>query len=153
MAKSKQRFAWTYDHAESTVKVVDSASDTDYTFEYSELPEEIADRVAVYGLGKVLQDRNSQVDADGKIAGMVKTYESLVSGQWKAERSVGARFLPAVIEAIATVKGCSVAAAQAAYRALDDAQRVVLKENLAEEIAKVEAKRAAAEDVDLDDLI
>ena len=109
--------------------------------------------VAVYGLGKVLQDRNSQVDADGKLDAMNKTYAALSGGQWKAERTVGARFLPPVIEAIGKRKGCSVAAAQAAYRALDEAQRQVLRENLAEDIAAIEQARKEASEVSLDDLI
>lgn len=133
--------------------MVDSVTEQEITWDFSELPTEIQQRVQVYGLGKVLQDRNSQVSADGKIDGMSKTFDSLSSGQWKAERTVGARFLPPVIEVIGKLKGCSVAAAQAAYRALSDDEKATLRDNLAEQIQEVEKARAAQDEVSLDDLI
>ena len=153
MAKAKQRFSWTYNHEAAIAKVIDSVTKNEALYSFAELPETIRDQVAVYGLGKVLQDRNSGVDADAKMDGMTKTYESLSSGQWKADKVMGARFLSPVIEAIGKRKGCSVSAAQAAYRALDDTQKIALKEALAEDIQAIVDARAAAEEVDVSDLL
>ena len=84
---------------------------------------------------------------------MAATFEMFTKGQFKSERTVGARFLPAIIEVIASLKGISVAAAQTAYRALDDAEKTALKSKFAEECAEIEAARSKASDVDLTDLI
>ena len=152
MAKAKQRFSWAYNHEDSTATVVDNQTEETEVYDFSSLPTMIQQRVQVYGLGKVLQDRNSQVSADGKLAGMTVTFKSLADGQWKAERSFGSRLLPAYIEAIVDAKGCSPAAAQKAYRALDDESKSALRLNLSDQIKAIEKARESAEEVELDDL-
>lgn len=153
MAKAKQGFSWAYNHDEMSVTVTDKSTEESVTYDASDLPQQISEQSLLYGIGKLLQDRNSQVAAAEKMPAFDRTWKQLCDGIWKAERTIGARFLPAIVEAIAKRKGCSVAAAQAAYRSLDDAQKAVLKENLAEDIAKIEEARAAQADVTLDDLI
>lgn len=151
--KAKQRFSWTYNHDRGQATVTDTIEDVTVTYDLTQLPDVIRERIEVYGLGKVLQDRNSGTPAANKITGMTETFKSLESGSWKAERTFGARLLPPVIEVIGKRKKCSVAAAQAAYRALDDAEKVALKEALVEEIQAVLEARATAEEIDLTDLI
>ena len=153
MAKAKQRFSWTYNHEAGTAEVKDNETESVELYDYNDLPETIRDQVAVYGLGKVLQDRNSGTAADEKLAGMTATYTSLAAGQWKAERTFGARLLPAIIEVIGKAKGCTVTQAQAAWRACDDAMKLALKEKFAEECLAIEEARKATDEVTLDDLV
>ena len=153
MAKAKQGYSWAYNHEAMKVVVTDKASEDNAAFLAEDLPEDIRDRALLYGIGKLLQDRNSQVAAADKMSAFGKTWDQLTDGTWKQERTFGARLLPAVVEAIAKRKGCSAAAAQKAYRALDDAAKQVIRENLAEDIKAIEAARAGASEVSLDDLI
>lgn len=151
--KSKLKYAWAYLTGKMAVTVKEKQTGAEKTFLWNDLPDDIQEAISLYGIGKVLQDRNSQVPAEQKMEAFDRTWEQLCNGIWKAERQVGARFLPAVIEVIAKRKDCSVAAAQAAYRALDEDQRTVLKSKLSKQIQEVEAARAAQTEVDLDDLI
>jgi hypothetical protein len=153
MAKAKQRYSWQRNADKGTATKVDSETEKSLTILGFELPKAIQAEIFVYGISKIIDDRLSQVAADLKLPEMSKLTEQFQAGEWKAERTAGARFLPTVIEAIAKIKGCSVAAAQAAYRGLDEEQRTVLKGNLAEQITAIEEAREKAAEVGLDDLL
>ena len=153
MAKAKQRFSWQRKANKGLAIKVDSETNTALEIDGTKFPTEIAAEIFVYGISKIIDDRLSQVAADLKMSQAKKLVEQFLAGDWKAERTAGARFLPTVVEAIAQIKGCSVASAQAAYRGLDDEQRIVLKGNLAETISAIEEARSKAAEVGLDDLL
>ena len=153
MAKAKQRFSWDRNATKGTATKVDTVAEAKFTFDGFDLPKVIQEEIFVYGLSKIIDDRLSQVHSDLKLDQARALFDQFKAGNWKAERTAGARFLPTVVEAIAQIKGCSVASAQAAYRGLDEEQRVVLKGNLAEKISAIEEARSKAAEVGLDDLL
>lgn len=153
MAKAKQRFSWERNATTGSAMKVDSQTEDQFEIRLGDLPEVIQQEVAVYGLSKIIDDRLSQVPADQKIPQAFLLKDQLIAGNWKAERTGGIHLLPLVIDAIMLAKGCKAAAAQAAYRLLDDEQRIVLKSNLAESISAIAEARKAATVVELDDLL
>jgi len=153
MAKAKQRFSWLRNATARLATKIDSLTKQEIVIDGNELPEVIQEEIFVYGLSKIVDDRLSQVPADLKLAETVRLYEQLKAGNWKAERTGGIHLLPLVIEAIMAAKGCKAAAAQGAYRLLDDEQRIVLKANLAESMSAIAEARKEADEVELDDLL
>ena len=154
MAKAKQRFTWDRNATNGIARKADTATGETFTTALDRFPEVIQEEIAVYGLTKIFDDRGSQVPADEKIAFCQALQTQMEAGNWKAERTGGIHLLPLVIEAIMEAKGWKVAKAQAAYRKLDDEQRVVLKTNLAESMAEIaEARKADETEEDLDDLL
>ena len=110
--------------------------------------------MTIYGLTKILDDRGSQVPADLKIEYCQVLVAQMEAGNWKAERTGGIHLLPLIIEAIMEAKGWKVAKSQEAYRKLDDAQRLVLKESLSARMLKIaDARKADESEETLDDLL
>ncbi len=153
MAKAKQRFTWDRNATKGSAVKEDTATGEKFLTTLDSFPDVIQDEIAVYGLSKIFDDRGSQVPADEKIAFCAVLQTQMEAGNWKAERTGGIHLLPLVIEAIIEKKGCTVTQAQGAYRALDEEQRIVLKTNLAEEMAGIAEARKAADEVELDDLL
>ena len=153
MKKAKQRFSWERNATTGIAIKVDGETKETLEINPSEFPEVIQQEITVYGLSKIVDDRLSQVPAAMKIAQARLLVEQFTLGNWKAERTGGIHLLPLVIEAIVQAKGCSVAQAQEAYRRLDDEQRLVLKDNLSEQMAEIAEARKEAEEVSLDDMI
>lgn len=153
MAKAKQRFAWKYDAEAKLAEVTDKVKETTVAFAGGDLPETIAGEVFVYGIGKVLQDRESGTDADAKLEGYASVWERLVAGNWKAERVAGFRTVSPAVELVGKLKKVSTAAAQKAYSAQDDAWKAAFAEKYADEIAAIKQDRETAPEVSLDDLV
>lgn len=151
--KAKQRFGWTYDHPKGTISVLDTETDQRLNFQVADYPEEIQEGFKGYGLGKKLQDSQSQTAAADKLAGFTATHEQLLAGKWSADRQVGSRFLPPIIEVIMSHKGWSVSKAQASYRALDEDARAELRKAQATQILAIEEARKAQIVESLDDMI
>lgn len=150
--KAKQRFSWDRNATTGVAIKTDGNTGETYTVSLDQFPEEIVGEMTVYGLTKILDDRGSQVPADLKIQHCAIVVEHMEKGDWKAERTGGIHLLPLVIEAIVASKGCSITAAQTAYRLLDEEQRTVLKTNLAKSMAAIAETRKLAAVVDLDEL-
>ncbi len=151
--KAKQRFSWDRDATTGIIVKTDGLTSATFETDLSTYPQLIQDEIFVYGGSKIIDDRLSQVPASLKIQEAEKLVLQFMEGDWKAERTGGARFLPTVVEAIKKVKGCSIAAAQKAYRGLDDEQRIVIKENLAETIREIDEARKEEDVPELDDLL
>ena len=151
--KSKQRFAWTYNHAAGTVKVTDTITGDQRQYQVADYPERTQQGYTVYGLGKKFQDANSGVSGDGKLASFDATHEQLLAGKWKADKTGGSRFLPPIIEVIMEFKGWSLHKAQKSYRALDAEARQALKDGQAKRIAEIIEARLAEGVSSLDDMI
>lgn len=151
--KAKQRFSWKRNATTGIAVKIDGDTGDKMEIGLGQFPQVIQQEIAVYGLSKIVDDRLSQVPASMKIAEAVKLVAQFIAGNWKAERTGGIHLLPLVIDAIILEKGCSVTQAQAAYRLLDDEQKIVLKEALATRMAEVAEARKGADEVTLDDLI
>ncbi len=157
--KAKQRFSWRYKHETGEVISTDLTLDKSITWALNQLPPEIEKRVALYGLGKVLQDRTSQDAPDQKLDRMSKVFNLLTDGKWKSDRKGGGLgIVPAYIEVVAAKRGwkgaSGIAKAQKAWKATSEETRATLLELWFEDIQKVKDAREKAEKVEsLDDLI
>ncbi|MCZ6775242.1 MAG: hypothetical protein O7D34_02155 [Ignavibacteria bacterium] len=151
--KAKQRFSWQRNANKGLAIKVDSETNTALEIDGTKFPTEIAAEIFVYGVSKIIDDRLSQVSPDLKMRQAKELVAQFMSGDWKAERTGGIHLLPLVIDAIMLAKGCKAAAAQEAYRQLDDEQRIVLKSNLAESMSAIAEARKGAEIPELDDLL
>ncbi len=127
-------------------------------FTFEDLPTEgdIADRVSLYGLNKLLTDRTSEEkDKATKLDKMVEVFDLLCSGEWSKERVVGAIVVSVDVEALAQIKELSVPQAQAALAAYDKEVRAkILGSEQVQKVAQeIRELRAATEVVSLDDMI
>ncbi|QGH73581.1 MAG: hypothetical protein [Siphoviridae sp. ct7UA22] len=127
-------------------------------FNFNDLPTEIKDRVSLYGLSKLLQDRTSQLSAHGlkaKLDGCKSYYEVLLVGNWSATRKTAAPSaaldrVAILCAVIAGEKGASVAAVAAMFSALPKEKQNALLGKYAERINAAIAE-AQALDLDFDD--
>lgn len=137
--------------------VIDSA-----TFKVSEVPAtlkhgEKEESLVVYGLKKLLQDRTSQIpEPEEKLAAMREQYEQhFTQGLWKAPSSVSVRKAaidPLFAQAVADLKGFSVAKSMALLQALDKDTRQEIREADAV-VKRIEELRAEMAGVDTESLI
>lgn len=122
-----------------------------------DMPEAMADRVFDYGLAKLGMDRASQVDMGlDKIARINQVWEDLCDGIWEREASRTGPVVAAWIEALAEIKGATVADIQKSLKVYTDEQKEAIKANprvakRAEEITA--ARNAGGNEIDLDDLV
>ncbi len=128
------------------------------TFPWNEIPTdgEIADRISLYGLNKLLTDRTSdEKDKVTKLAKMSEVFDLLLSGEWSKERVVGAPVVSVEVEALAQIKELSVPQAQAALAAYDkDVRAQILGSEAVQTVAQeIRELRAATEVVSLDDMV
>jgi hypothetical protein len=124
-----------------------------------ELPGSTKPWMDGYGAAKFVMDRTSQVPAasSDKLAAMQEYWDLAMSGQLQKPREGGAG--PTVspfVEALAEIKGVSVADIQRSLRKYTAEQRASIEANptVSAAIEKVKARRAAAseEGISLDDL-
>lgn len=115
--------------------------------------------LAAYGLRALLADRTSQLRELGPKAvleGMDGYYDLLKSGQWKATRKAGSakRVDMVLVEVVAKLKKCPLAAAEELVRKAPAETIEALKVKYAKEYAAVEAKARSVEaGADLGDLL
>lgn len=123
------------------------------TIGVDEVPDEVANgdeqvSLKAYGIRKVLQERSSgaTTSSEDKFESMLETADLLREGKWKSDevRSRAVAIDPVFAQAIANLKGASMAAAVAALQALDKASRDGLRSNPAV-IAEIERLRAEAQ--------
>jgi len=124
------------------------------SFKVADVHANLHKNVVLYGVSKLLQDRSSDVPTGpGKLAAMREVMELLQTGEWERERKVGAPVVRPEVEALAEIKGCSVADIQNALRKYDKVAREKILENekVVARAAEIRAKREATT-VDLSDL-
>lgn len=137
------------------IKVLESVE-----FDASQVPAILNDgenaqkSLVAYGLSKFLQDRTSASAVEDKLADMAETFELLKGGEWR-QRKEGAGVKKAAIDpifaqAIAELKGCTVAAATIALQAQEPEARKALRqvEAVKAKIAEIRSK-AEGEAADL----
>lgn len=132
------------------------------TLDAKELPDTIRPDIALYGLSKLCMDRTSEVNFSddkttpkSKLAAVQEIFDMLKGGVWERERKAGAPLISAEIEALAELRKVSVSEMQNALRKYTKEQREQIFANAAvvSKVAEIKAKRAVAEDLDLNDLI
>lgn len=126
------------------------------SFALENVHESLQANVALYGLSKLLQDRTSQVDAGpSKLDAMGEVMALLEKGEWEKERTAGAPTVSAEVEALAEIKGVSVAVIQKAIRNYTAEQRtkILASPSVVARAATIKATREAdTASVSLDDL-
>lgn len=122
-------------------------------------PKEEKVTLAAYGLRALLADRTSQLRELGPKAvleGMDALFEVLVAGEWNVARKAGGakRVDMVLVELIAELKACSMAAAEELVRKTPQETLAAIIAKYADKYAELKAKAAeAAGGVDLGDLL
>jgi len=124
-------------------------------FDWESVEEGIQDRLKLHGLSTILQQRTSDIKENPleKLAAMEEVFSRFAEGIWAKERTVGARTVPAIVEVLAELKGADVGVVQKSWSKLSTDQKDAIKTKYADDVARMEAKRAASEEVDLTDLV
>lgn len=123
-------------------------------FDRNELEEKILGLILDLGTStKVVNFAAGVKGTDEKIAAMKAGWERLVAGEWEKAREGGGPTVSPEVEALAKIKGASVAAIQKALREYSDERRKAILENpkVKAEAEKIRKARQDA-DVDLTDL-
>lgn len=137
------------------IKKEDESVVEEAEFNAAEVAESLRGDVALYGLSKLLQDRTSEVEVGpGKIAAMQALFAQFVKGVWSAERKAGSPVVSAEVEALAQLKGITVAEAQSALKKYpaDVKASILSNPKIVELAATIRAARTSAETISLDDL-
>lgn len=124
------------------------------SFPANQIHQSLHKNVSLYGFSKLLQDRSSDIPTGPeKIAAMEEVAALLAAGEWEKERKVGAPIVRPEVEALAQLKGCTVADIQASLRTYSKEAREKVFNNpkVVELAAQIKAKREAG-GVDLSDL-
>jgi len=120
------------------------------SFPISDVSDDIMAQVTLYGLSKLLQDRSSDTKAGpDKLAAMSEVAAQLAAGQWERERKAGAPTVSAEVEALAAIKGCSVADIQKSLRKFTKEQKEKILANPAV-VAKADEIRTSRDTVEVD---
>ena len=141
------------------VSVIERASGNEVEsgeFQVKDIPENLRPHVALYGVSKLLQDRTSETPTGpGKLEAMNQLWEQFKAGIWEKPRQVGSPVVSAEVEALAELKGISVAQAQAALRKYDKETRekILSHETITKRAQEIRATRENASAVDLGDLV
>lgn len=119
---------------------------------------QLQDKIALYGLSKVLQDRSSSTPSGPeKLDTMENVFGKLQQGEWRAAREGGGGGggISPEVEAVAEIKDISIAQAQKALKAMSKEDRAKVKENpKVKEVAdRIREERKAQGGVELDDLV
>lgn len=115
-------------------------------------------QVGLYGLSKLIQDRTSdksvKENGEAKLDFMDAVLDRLESGEWAAERKAGAPTVSVEVEALADLKGVSVAVIQKSLRAYSKEQKegILANDQVQERAAQIKASREGQADIDLSDL-
>ena len=127
--------------------------DTD-SFPVSAISADIMTQVTLYGYSKLLQDRSSDTKAGpDKLAAMKEVADQLAAGQWERERRAGAPTVSAEVEALAQLKGCSVADIQKSLRKFTKEQKEkILSNDQVKTLAEQIKNARESVEVDLTDM-
>ncbi len=159
MNKQKMKVSYEVEDMDVTFEVVEGDElISEGTFCFDDLPEngDIASRVSLYGLNKLLTDRTSDCkDKENKLVQMRAVFAMLKDGEWSKERVVGAIVVSVEVEALAQLKEISVPQAQAALAAYDkDVRASILgSEAVQDAAAALRLLRSEMEVRSLDDMI
>lgn len=125
-------------------------------FAAADVHPNLRSNIVLYGLSKLLQDRTSETDVGpGKIAAMQAVMDNFKAGNWVQERKSGSPVVSAEVEALAELKGLTVAEAQAALKKYDvEVRKQILSHpDIVKKAEEIRAARKSAEGVDLTSLL
>ena len=154
MAKKVQRFDWTYNVEEMSVTVVDKVTQESRTWRPEEYPVEVQSFQLLYGHGKLMQDRASDVVADNKFDYFDALAAAFAEGKTALERAErGPQVSMPILLTLMEVIGVDLEQAQAIWADNPkDARERFLKAHAAT-IAAHKAKSRPKVDISLDDCL
>ena len=131
------------------------------------VPDQLVDgdgfaSMRAYGIRAFISDRTSQLRSDSipkteTMAAMREVYEMLCQGLYRTKRSAGKKTsdLDLLAQAVADLKGLALEVATATVKALSKEKLDALRSNkqVADRVLELRKAVAAAEAVDLDDLL
>jgi hypothetical protein len=126
------------------------------SFDASAISADILTQVTLYGYSKLLQDRCSDIKAGPeKIAAMDEVAAQLAAGQWERERKAGAPTVSAEVEALAELKGCSVADIQKSLRKFtkEQKEKILGNEAIVKRATEIRAARETSVEVELESML
>ncbi len=122
-------------------------------YDVTKLPDENKIKVMKYGLGKLVQDRTSDVKAhENKLEAMDEVFELLCSGGWEKERTRGAPTVSPEIEAVARLMNSDVPTVQLNLKKKDAGykERLFASEKVQELADQIRKERENATELDFD---
>jgi hypothetical protein len=125
------------------------------TLSWADVHEDCEDFVKLYGLTKLVQDRESGADMLEKLEAYQACFnDTLLIGVLARTRKSGGPTVRIEIEALASVKGITVKQAQLLLRKYekDDQEKILASESVVAQVAVLSATEEPAEG-DLDDLL
>lgn len=147
-------FKWAVKDGEMVVKNSDGGFLA--RFSIHEYPTDIQDQITDFGFKSLFQARASQVATSDKLAYWQALDAQFQKGEWASERTGGAPTVAPWVEALAQLKGASVAAIQKALSGYDKDTRAKMRTKVETEHADLIAEILQAKvdaTVDLDDLV
>ena len=149
----------------ATMTIIDRESEKPvangaFVLKAADIHETLRPMVALYGIKALLSDRTSDISfgtgatPEQKMEAWGEVAELLKQGIWERERKAGAPVVSAEVEALASIKGITVAEAQTALRKYDKAtkEKILANPKIVEKAKEIKAARETAETLDLGDL-
>jgi hypothetical protein len=154
MANANVRKTMSYEF-DGSVLVLSLGDDELARFDFADLPEELDEKFLELGRKTKLANFAASAKSEGleRIDMIRDGWAQLMAGTWEKEREGGGPTVSAEVEALAKIKGATVAAIQKALREYSKEQRAKIlgSERVVAEAAKIKAARETAA-VNLDDL-
>ncbi len=158
--KKEQRLTVSYDTPDGlvTFTVLDAKDQklAERTYKLRVLPEAIQAKVAGYGLNKLLTDRTSeQKDKVAKLDEMDAVFAMIQEGEWAKERVVGAIVVGVNVEALAQLKGWTIAFTQTtlAQYSKEERAKILVLDVVQKLAAQIREERKDATIASLDDML
>jgi hypothetical protein len=155
MAAKSERKTMSYEWSGSVLFL----SDNDKVvrkFDFAEIPEELDEQFLLLGRKTKLANFAASAKSEGRdrLEMLDEGWNLLKSGNWEFERQGGGPTVSAEVEALAEMKGTSVAAIQKALREYDAETRkgILANEKVQKIAARIRADRESGEALDLTDL-
>lgn len=143
-------FKWNVSNGVIVIRSTDDRLLREY--DTTDYPAEIRSEIYDFGCKSGYQARASQVPQADKLAYWDSLHELWLSGKWEFDRKAGPATVPAWIEALANVKGCTIGAIQKTLGELTKDERADIRKNFeakhAAEIQEVVDSREAPIDLD-----
>ena len=134
----------------------DESSAAKGSFDLNDLDAVTRQRVALYGLNKLLTDRTSgEKDKLVKLDAMQDYFGLLKTGEWSKERVVGAPVVSTAVEALAELQNLTVPQVQAALAQYDkdDRKRILESEKVQAKAKELQEARDEQEVAKLDEYL
>lgn len=156
MAHGKYMLKWLVKAGVLTISENKENGATLATIDRAKYPAEIQQNLTDYGFKQVMSDRtNTAATPADRVKQARELDAQFLRGEWIAEGTRTAPVVSVLAEAIAEIKGCSIADAQRALAKQDDKAKDALRQNpkVKAVIERLEKERKASDGVELGDLL